>query len=146
MLKLKHKHALDAFMGSYDRFTLLHRQTIQLRKDMVKAENELAKDEQDSLDCGAASHEADREMAECVERLKETSAKMGEKWEVQIVDTTGKLRLTGLQKCTAAIHILTYGNTADAVDGYLQLGASIALTCTNLSMQSSLFTRRMIYL
>ncbi|CAA7050359.1 unnamed protein product [Microthlaspi erraticum] len=82
LLKLKHNHVQKAFMVSYKRFRALHRHTIQLREDMAACERELMDAEQGSLDCGDASRESDREMAECIEHLKDTSAKMGEKWEV----------------------------------------------------------------
>ena len=42
---------------------------------------------------------------------------------------TGRLGLSPLQKCTAAIRMLAYGCAADAVDEYLRLGESTALSC-----------------
>ncbi|XP_062556708.1 uncharacterized protein LOC134221532 [Armigeres subalbatus] len=48
---------------------------------------------------------------------------------VQKPDATGKLGLTSLQKCTAAIRQLAYGMPADAVDEYLRLAESTALKC-----------------
>uniref|UniRef100_A0A0D3AQ10 DDE Tnp4 domain-containing protein n=1 Tax=Brassica oleracea var. oleracea TaxID=109376 RepID=A0A0D3AQ10_BRAOL len=44
-------------------------------------------------------------------------------------DATGRWGLTALQKCTAAIRLLAYGNSADTVDEYLRLGESTALSC-----------------
>ncbi|XP_024007896.1 uncharacterized protein LOC112083906 [Eutrema salsugineum] len=44
-------------------------------------------------------------------------------------DAVGRLSLSGLQKCTAAIRILAYGSAADAVDEYLRLGESTAIKC-----------------
>ncbi|XP_056862337.1 uncharacterized protein LOC130510022 [Raphanus sativus] len=44
-------------------------------------------------------------------------------------DATGRLGLSPLQKCTAAIRMLSYGSAADAVDEYLRLGESTALSC-----------------
>ncbi|XP_013632485.1 PREDICTED: uncharacterized protein LOC106337935 [Brassica oleracea var. oleracea] len=44
-------------------------------------------------------------------------------------DDVGRLGLYPLQKCTAAIHMLAYGCAADAVDEYLRLGESKALSC-----------------
>ncbi|XP_013595011.1 PREDICTED: uncharacterized protein LOC106303227 [Brassica oleracea var. oleracea] len=44
-------------------------------------------------------------------------------------DAVGRLGLSTLQKCTAAIRMLAYGCVADAVDEYLRLGESIALSC-----------------
>ena len=48
---------------------------------------------------------------------------------VQRMDATGKLGLTGLQKCTAAIRQLAYGTAADAVDEYVRLSESTACKC-----------------
>ena len=44
-------------------------------------------------------------------------------------DAVGRLGLSTLQKCTAAIRMLAYGCAADAVDEYLRLGESTALSC-----------------
>ncbi|XP_048611653.1 uncharacterized protein LOC125585957 [Brassica napus] len=44
-------------------------------------------------------------------------------------DATGRLGLSPLQKCTAAICMLAYGYAADAVDEYLRLGESTTLSC-----------------
>ena len=44
-------------------------------------------------------------------------------------DATGRSGLSPLQKCTAAIRMLAYGFAADAVDEYLRLGESTALSC-----------------
>uniref|UniRef100_A0A0D3B0J8 Myb-like domain-containing protein n=1 Tax=Brassica oleracea var. oleracea TaxID=109376 RepID=A0A0D3B0J8_BRAOL len=44
-------------------------------------------------------------------------------------DATRRLGLSPLQKCTAAIRMLVYGSAADAVDEYLRLGESTALSC-----------------
>ncbi|XP_048637609.1 putative nuclease HARBI1 [Brassica napus] len=44
-------------------------------------------------------------------------------------DATGRWGLTALQKCTAAIRLLAYGNSADTVDEYLRLGESTAFSC-----------------
>ncbi|XP_056843104.1 uncharacterized protein LOC108832436 [Raphanus sativus] len=44
-------------------------------------------------------------------------------------DATGRLGLSPLQKCTAAIRMLAYGSAADAVDEYLRLGESTTLSC-----------------
>ncbi|XP_024010444.1 uncharacterized protein LOC112085461 [Eutrema salsugineum] len=41
----------------------------------------------------------------------------------------GRLGLSGLQTCTAAICIMVYGCAADAVDEYLRLGESTAILC-----------------
>ena len=44
-------------------------------------------------------------------------------------DATGRFGLSPLQICTAAIRMLAYGSAADAVDEYLRLGESTALSC-----------------
>ncbi|XP_021863264.1 uncharacterized protein [Spinacia oleracea] len=44
-------------------------------------------------------------------------------------DATGILGASPLQKCTAAIRMLAYGTSADAVDKYLKLASSIAREC-----------------
>ncbi|XP_021771820.1 putative nuclease HARBI1 [Chenopodium quinoa] len=41
-------------------------------------------------------------------------------------DATGRLGASPLQKCTAAIRMLAYGTSADAVDGYLKIASSTA--------------------
>uniref|UniRef100_A0A0D3BP26 DDE Tnp4 domain-containing protein n=1 Tax=Brassica oleracea var. oleracea TaxID=109376 RepID=A0A0D3BP26_BRAOL len=42
-------------------------------------------------------------------------------------DSLGRLGLSTLQKCTAAIRVLAYGTAADAVDEYLRLGPKAVL-------------------
>ncbi|WZZ71565.1 hypothetical protein YC2023_082935 [Brassica napus] len=44
-------------------------------------------------------------------------------------DATGRLGLSPLQKCTAAIRLLAYGDAADTVYEYLRLGESTTLSC-----------------
>jgi len=44
-------------------------------------------------------------------------------------DATGRMRLSPLQKCTAAICILAYGSPADSVDDYVRIGESTAMEC-----------------
>ncbi|XP_022545844.2 uncharacterized protein LOC106355163 [Brassica napus] len=44
-------------------------------------------------------------------------------------DAVGRLGLSPLQKCTAALRMLAYGCAADAVDEYLRFGESTALSC-----------------
>uniref|UniRef100_A0A0D2ZTF0 DDE Tnp4 domain-containing protein n=1 Tax=Brassica oleracea var. oleracea TaxID=109376 RepID=A0A0D2ZTF0_BRAOL len=44
-------------------------------------------------------------------------------------DVTGRLGLSALQKCTAAIRVLAYGYVLDAIDEYLRLGATTARLC-----------------
>ncbi|CAM8934568.1 unnamed protein product [Rhodiola kirilowii] len=47
----------------------------------------------------------------------------------QRVDACGKKGLSSLQKCTAAIRILAYGVSADAVDDYVRIGETTAIEC-----------------
>ena len=44
-------------------------------------------------------------------------------------DGIGRLGLSTLQKCTAAICVLAYGYAADAVDEYLRLGSTTTRSC-----------------
>ncbi|XP_024014464.1 uncharacterized protein LOC112088419 [Eutrema salsugineum] len=44
-------------------------------------------------------------------------------------NATGRLGLSALQKCTAAIRMMAYGCEADAVDEYLRIGESTAILC-----------------
>uniref|UniRef100_A0A0D3B562 DDE Tnp4 domain-containing protein n=1 Tax=Brassica oleracea var. oleracea TaxID=109376 RepID=A0A0D3B562_BRAOL len=44
-------------------------------------------------------------------------------------DALGKRSLSPIQKSTAVICVLAYGNAADGVDEYLRLGASTTLSC-----------------
>jgi hypothetical protein len=44
-------------------------------------------------------------------------------------DTAGRTGLTALQKCTAALHQLAYGMTADTIDEYLKLEKTTVLEC-----------------
>ncbi|XP_023637544.1 uncharacterized protein LOC111830208 [Capsella rubella] len=48
---------------------------------------------------------------------------------VQRRDATGRLGLSALQKCTAAIRMMAYGCAADAVDEYLRLAETTAHKC-----------------
>uniref|UniRef100_A0A0D3BLD9 Uncharacterized protein n=1 Tax=Brassica oleracea var. oleracea TaxID=109376 RepID=A0A0D3BLD9_BRAOL len=41
----------------------------------------------------------------------------------------GRLSLSALQKCIAAIRVLAYGSAADAVDEYLRLGETTSRAC-----------------
>ncbi|XP_020258227.1 uncharacterized protein LOC109834602 [Asparagus officinalis] len=45
-------------------------------------------------------------------------------------NNAGKLGLTPIQKCTAAICMLAYGVAADACDEYVKIGESTAIECT----------------
>lgn len=47
----------------------------------------------------------------------------------QRVDCIGRLGLSPLQKCTAAIRMLSYGTAADLLDEYLKLAERTALEC-----------------
>lgn len=54
------------------------------------------------------------------------------KWSsyfTQRVDCTGRLGLSPLQKCTAAICMLAYGTAVDTLDEYLKVAESTALEC-----------------
>ena len=42
-------------------------------------------------------------------------------------DALGRLGLSSLQKCTAAIRMLAYGLPADACDEYVRIGETTAL-------------------
>ncbi|XP_019100967.1 PREDICTED: uncharacterized protein LOC109132946 [Camelina sativa] len=44
-------------------------------------------------------------------------------------DATGRLGLSALQKCTAAIRMMAYGYSADALDEYLRLAETTAHQC-----------------
>jgi hypothetical protein len=43
-----------------------------------------------------------------------------------MADCSGRIGLSPLQKCTAAMHMLAYGTPADALDEYLKIGKSTA--------------------
>ncbi|KAL6840949.1 hypothetical protein ACP4OV_029209 [Aristida adscensionis] len=45
------------------------------------------------------------------------------------VDCAGRIGLSPLQKCTAAMRMLAYGTPADALDEYLKIGKCTALEC-----------------
>ncbi|CAK8531259.1 unnamed protein product [Lathyrus sativus] len=45
------------------------------------------------------------------------------------IDAVGRMGLSPLQKCTAALRILAYGSPADSVDDYVQIGESTTLEC-----------------
>jgi hypothetical protein len=49
-----------------------------------------------------------------------------DQWFVQRPDAVGRMGLSSLQKCTAALCMLAYGVAADATDEYVRLGASTA--------------------
>ncbi|KAI5021161.1 hypothetical protein ZWY2020_055006 [Hordeum vulgare] len=44
-------------------------------------------------------------------------------------DCSGRIGLSPLQKCTAAMRMLAYGTPADALDEYLKIGKSTSLEC-----------------
>uniref|UniRef100_A0A0D3EF51 DDE Tnp4 domain-containing protein n=1 Tax=Brassica oleracea var. oleracea TaxID=109376 RepID=A0A0D3EF51_BRAOL len=44
-------------------------------------------------------------------------------------DSLGRLSISALQKCSAAIRLLAYGTAADTVDEYLRLGETTARSC-----------------
>ena len=47
----------------------------------------------------------------------------------QRIDAVGRKGLSPLQKCTAAIRMLAYGVSADAVDDYVRIGETTAIEC-----------------
>ena len=47
----------------------------------------------------------------------------------QRVDALGRKGLSPLQKCTAAMRMLAYGVSADAVDDYVRIGESTVIEC-----------------
>jgi len=53
----------------------------------------------------------------------------------QRVDCTGRLGLSPLQKCTAAICMLAYGTASDMLDEYLKVVESTSLECLENFMQ-----------
>uniref|UniRef100_A0A0D3ACU6 Uncharacterized protein n=1 Tax=Brassica oleracea var. oleracea TaxID=109376 RepID=A0A0D3ACU6_BRAOL len=55
-------------------------------------------------------------------------------------DALGRLGLSALQKCTAAIRVLAYGAAADTVDEYLRLGETTTRLCVKK------FAEEIIYL
>ncbi|XP_062193511.1 uncharacterized protein LOC133896889 [Phragmites australis] len=57
-------------------------------------------------------------------------------WFRQRRDATGKLGLSPLQKMTAAIRQLAYGVSSDAVDKYVQIGASTAMMALRKYVQA----------
>jgi hypothetical protein len=50
-------------------------------------------------------------------------------------DCAGRIGLSPLQKCTAAMRMLAYGSPADALDEYLKIGKSTALHCLDMFAQ-----------
>lgn len=50
----------------------------------------------------------------------------------QRVDCAGRVGLSPLQKCTAAIRMLAYGSPADSLDEYLKIGKSTSLHCLDM--------------
>uniref|UniRef100_A0A0D3DUD3 DDE Tnp4 domain-containing protein n=1 Tax=Brassica oleracea var. oleracea TaxID=109376 RepID=A0A0D3DUD3_BRAOL len=54
-------------------------------------------------------------------------------------DVTGRLGLSPLQKCTAAIRVLGYGSALDAVDEYLRLGATTTRLCVENFVEAIIY-------
>uniref|UniRef100_A0A0D3C144 DDE Tnp4 domain-containing protein n=1 Tax=Brassica oleracea var. oleracea TaxID=109376 RepID=A0A0D3C144_BRAOL len=54
-------------------------------------------------------------------------------------DGLGRLGLSTLQKCTAAIRLLAYGMAADAVDEYLRLGETTTRACLENFVEGIIF-------
>jgi hypothetical protein len=59
-----------------------------------------------------------------IHKLSETSPYFTERH-----DTTGRIGLTPLQKCTTVVCQLAYDMTVDTIDEYLELEKTIALEC-----------------
>ena len=47
----------------------------------------------------------------------------------QKVDAVGRKGLSPLQKCTAAMHMLAYGISADVGDDYVRIGETTTIEC-----------------
>ncbi|XP_009107586.3 uncharacterized protein LOC103833242 [Brassica rapa] len=54
-------------------------------------------------------------------------------------DGLGRLGLSALQKCTAAIRVLAYGTAADAVDEYLRLGETTTRSCVEYFVEGIIY-------
>ncbi|XP_028096257.1 uncharacterized protein LOC114296181 [Camellia sinensis] len=65
---------------------------------------------------------------------------------IQTCDATGALGLSGVQKMTAALWILQYGVPADAVDKYIRIDESTAISALNFFTRSIVATYEAIYL
>jgi hypothetical protein len=59
-------------------------------------------------------------------KLNETSSY---EYFIERHDTTSRIGLTTLQKCTAVVRQLAYGMVVDTIDEYLKLGKTTALEC-----------------
>ncbi|CAA7045186.1 unnamed protein product [Microthlaspi erraticum] len=79
ILKEKQKRVEEAFLGSFERFRVVHRNSIQLRSELAEADAEVEKGEAETLEAGAASREADAEMAASVQLLKDIGDAMIDK-------------------------------------------------------------------
>ena len=64
----------------------------------------------------------------------------------QRYDARRRLGFTGLQKCTAAMRLIAYGNTADSVDEYLQMSERTARECLYRFSRGVYHTFRDVYL
>uniref|UniRef100_A0A0D3CJK4 DDE Tnp4 domain-containing protein n=1 Tax=Brassica oleracea var. oleracea TaxID=109376 RepID=A0A0D3CJK4_BRAOL len=54
-------------------------------------------------------------------------------------DGLGRISLSPLQKCTAAIRTLAYGSAADAVDEYLRLGETTTRLCVKIFVEGIIY-------
>ncbi|CAA7021145.1 unnamed protein product [Microthlaspi erraticum] len=54
-------------------------------------------------------------------------------------DATGRISISALVKCTAAIRMMAYGCTADQVDEYLRLGDTTAHLCLENFVEGVIF-------
>ncbi|XP_048493287.1 uncharacterized protein LOC125493807 [Beta vulgaris subsp. vulgaris] len=62
-------------------------------------------------------------------RIVEGLTAKDDEFFTQKPDATGRIGATALQKCIAAIRILAYGSSSDAVDEYLKIASSTAREC-----------------
>ncbi|CAA7017784.1 unnamed protein product [Microthlaspi erraticum] len=83
ILKEKQKRVEEAFLGSFERFRLVHMKDIQLRSELVEADAEVEKGEAETLEAGAASRESKAEMAASVQLLKDIGDAMIDKWKME---------------------------------------------------------------
>ena len=64
----------------------------------------------------------------------------------QRYDALGKKGLSSLQKCTAAMRMLAYGVSTDAIDDYVHIGESTAIECLYKFIEDVIFGFEIEYL
>src|SRR5881394_1097155 len=69
-----------------------------------------------------------------------------EPWFKQRANCTGKVGLSAIQKCVAAIRILAYSIPADAVDEYVRIGDSTANLAVQMFCRAVIFAFEGVYL